>query len=213
MKINSKIKYGASALALGLILASCSGEDVKNTADKAQTTIEEKAESTENAIEEKTDDVKEAAKDKANDLKAGLEDKSFAISMDDAVAKFRETFSDSAIEVSSVALDEEDGKYVYDIEGFTKSKEYEARIDAESGEVIGQEEDDDEKDDDDIAIDFTKIASPEEAMSKALENNKGYVTSYDLDHDDDDGRIVYDIDVEGGDDVELDAETLDILEK
>ncbi|MDU2202668.1 MAG: PepSY domain-containing protein [Anaerococcus hydrogenalis] len=49
-------------------------------------------------------------------------------------------------------------------------------------------------------------------MDKALENNKGFVKSYELDVNDE-GKTVYEIDVVGGDDVELDAETLDIIQK
>ena len=49
-------------------------------------------------------------------------------------------------------------------------------------------------------------------MAKALENNKGYVKSYEIESNDE-GKIVYSIDVEDGDDVELDAESGDILHK
>ena len=158
--------------------------------------------------------LKTNVEEKIDDLKTGIEEEEFAISLDDAVAKFKEAFDDDSIEISSIELDEDDGKYTYDIEGFKENKEYEASIDAESGEVLAKEEenDDDNDDmDDDIAIDFTKIISPKEAMAKALENNTGYVKSYEIDHDDD--RIVYEIDIEDGDDVELDAESGDILHK
>ena len=205
-----KLKYGASALALAAILTACGGENAQQAKEDAKSA----ANNTEAAVTEEVDKAKDNVEEKIDDLKTGIEEKEFAISLDDAVAKFKEAFDDDSIEISSVELDEEDGKYTYDIEGFKENKEYEASIDAESGEVLAKEEenDDDNDDmDDDVAIDFTKIISPKEAMAKALENNTGYVKSYEIDHDDD--RIVYEIDIEDGDDVELDAESGDILHK
>lgn len=209
MKVN-KLKYGASAIALATVLTACGGENAQQAKEDAKSA----ANNTEAAVTEEVDKAKDNVEEKIDDLKTGIEEKEFAISLDDAVAKFKETFTEEGIEISSVELDEEDGKYAYDIQGFKENKEYEASIDAESGEVLAKEEenDDDNDDmDDDIAIDFTKIISPKEAMAKALENNTGYVKSYEIDHDDD--RIVYEIDIEDGDDVELDAESGDILHK
>ena len=205
-----KLKYGASALALAAILTACGGENAQQAKEDAKSA----ANNTEAAVTEEVDKAKDNVEEKIDDLKTGIEEKEFAISLDDAVAKFKEAFDDDSIEISSIDLDEDDGKYTYDIEGFKENKEYEASIDAESGEVLAKEEvnDDDNDDmDDDVAIDFTKIISPKEAMAKALENNTGYVKSYEIDHDDD--RIVYEIDIEDGDDVELDAESGDILHK
>ena len=205
-----KLKYGASALAIAAILTACGGENAQQAKEDAKSA----ANNTEAAVTEEVDKAKDNVEEKIDDLKTGIEEKEFAISLDDAVAKFKEAFDDDSIEISSVELDEDDGKYTYDIEGFKENKEYEASIDAESGEVLAKEEenDDDNDDmDDDVAIDFTKIISPKEAMAKALENNTGYVKSYEIDHDDD--RIVYEIDIEDGDDVELDAESGDILHK
>lgn len=204
------LKYGASALALAAILTACGGENAQQAKEDAKSA----ANNTEAAVTEEVDKAKDNVEEKIDDLKTGIEEKEFAISLDDAVAKFKEAFDDDSIEISSIELDEDDGKYTYDIEGFKENKEYEASIDAESGEVLAKEEenDDDNDDmDDDVAIDFTKIISPKEAMAKALENNTGYVKSYEIDHDDD--RIVYEIDIEDGDDVELDAESGDILHK
>lgn len=204
------LKYGASALVLAAILTACGGENAQQAKEDAKSA----ANNTEAAVTEEVDKAKDNVEEKIDDLKTGIEEKEFAISLDDAVAKFKEAFDDDSIEISSIELDEDDGKYTYDIEGFKENKEYEASIDAESGEVLAKEEenDDDNDDmDDDIAIDFTKIISPKEAMAKALENNTGYVKSYEIDHDD--NRIVYEIDIEDGDDVELDAESGDILHK
>ncbi|MDU3153587.1 MAG: PepSY domain-containing protein, partial [Anaerococcus hydrogenalis] len=98
------------------------------------------------------------------------------------------------------------------ITGFNGNDEYEAKVDAESGEILSKEQDSEDDSDDQKAIDFTKVKDAKEAIDKALENNKGFVKSYELDVNDE-GKTIYEIDVVGGDDVELDAETLDIIQK
>lgn len=205
------IKYGASALVLAAVLTACGGEN----AQQAKEDVKDAANNTEAAVTEEINKTKDDVEEKIDDLKTGIEEKEFAISLDDAVAKFKETFPEEGIEISGVELDEDDGKYAYDIQGFKENKEYEVKIDAETGDILAQEEevDDDNDDlDDDIAIDFVTIITPQEAMTKALENNTGYVKSYELDHNDD-GKLVYEIDIEDGDDVELDAENGDIIHK
>lgn len=209
------LKYGASALVLATVLTACGGENAQKAKDNAkdaknntEAAVTEEAEKTKDNVEDKKVDVE----DKIDDLKTGIEEKEFEISLDDAVDKFKETFPSEGVEVSSVELDEDDYNYVYDIQGFDENKEYEAKIDAESGEVLAQEEETDEEVKDNVAIDFVSIISPKEAMDKALENNEGYVKSYEIESNDE-GKLVYKIDVEDGDDVELDAESGDILHK
>ena len=205
MKLNKNLKYGASALVLTLLLSACSGENAKEDAKDA-------ASNAKAAISEEVSSVKDKAEEKIDDATRGIEEKEFKVSLDDAVNKFKEAFEVDGIEVSSIEFDEDNGKYAYDIKGFKDNEEFEAKIDAESGEVLSKEQDKDDDTKDAMAIDFTKVKAPKEAMEKALENNKGYVKSYELDFNDQ-GKLVYEIDVENGDDVELDAETLDIIQK
>lgn len=208
MKLNKNLKYGASALALALLLSACSGKN----ANKAKEDAKDAASNAKAAVSEEVASVKDDAEEKVDEATKGIEGKEFKVSLDDAVNKFKEAFKVDGIEVSSLEFDEDDGKYVYDIQGFKDDEEFEAKIDAESGEVLSKEQDKDDDKEDDKAIDFTKVKAPKEAMEKALENNKGYVKSYELDFNDQ-GKLVYEIDVENGDDVELDAETLDIIQK
>lgn len=208
MKFNKNLKYGASALALALLLSACSGENAKNAKEDAKDAVS----NTKAAVSEEVNSVKDKAEDKKDEMTTGIEDKEFKISLDDAVKKFKEEFKADEIEVSSLEFDEDNGKYAYDIKGFNGNDEYEAKIDADSGEVLSKEQDKEEDSDDKKAIDFTKIKDSKEAIKKALENNKGFVKSYELDVNDE-GKTIYEIDVVGGDDVELDAETLDIIQK
>lgn len=208
MKLNKNLKYCASALALTLLLSACSGEN----ANKAKEDAKDAASNAKAAISEEVSSVKDDAKEKIDDATTGIEEKEFKVSLDDAVNKFKEAFEVDGIEVSSIEFDEDNGKYAYDIKGFKDNEEFEAKIDAESGEVISKEKDKEDDTKDAMAIDFTKVKAPKEAMKKAMENNKGFVKSYELDFNDQ-GKLVYEIDVVGGDDVELDAETSDIIQK
>lgn len=208
MKFNKNLKYGASALALALLLSACSGENAKNAKEDAKDAVS----NTKAAVSEEVNSVKDKAEDKKDEMTTGIEDKEFKISLDDAVKKFKEEFKADEIEVSSLEFDEDNGKYAYDIKGFNGNDEYEAKIDADSGEILSKEQDKEDDSSDKKAIDFTKIKDSKEAIKKALENNKGFVKSYELDVNDQ-GKTVYEIDVVGGDDVELDAETLDIIQK
>ncbi|MDU2648398.1 PepSY domain-containing protein [Anaerococcus vaginalis] len=208
MKFNKNLKYGASALALALLLSACSGENAKNAKEDAKDAVS----NTKAAVSEEVNSVKDKAEDKKDEMTTGIEDKEFKISLDDAVKKFKEEFKADEIEVSSLEFDEDNGKYTYDIKGFNGNDEYEAKIDADSGEILSKEQDKEDDSSDKKAIDFTKIKDSKEAIKKALENNKGFVKSYELDVNDE-GKTVYEIDVVGGDDVELDAETLDIIQK
>lgn len=219
MKLNKNFKYGASALALALAFSACSNEnankakeDAKDAASHTETAVNEEVDSTKDKVDDKVDSTKDTVDEKVDELKAGIEDEEFDISLDDAVDKFKEEFDQESMEISSVKFDEEDDKYAYDIKGYTEDNEYEAKIDAESGEIISKEEEKEKESKDDKSIDFVAIKSPKEAMTKALENNEGQVKSYELKYNDDD-KLVYNIDIEDGDDVELDAETLDIIHK
>ncbi len=208
MKLNKNLKYCVSALVLALLLSACSGEN----ANKAKEDAKDAASNAKAAVSEEVASVKDKAEEKIDDATRGIEEKEFKVSLDDAVNKFKEAFEVDGIEVSSIEFDEDNGKYAYDIKGFKDNEEFEAKIDAESGEVISKEKDKEDDTKDAMAIDFTKVKAPKEAMKKAMENNKGFVKSYELDFNDQ-RKLVYEIDVENGDDVELDAETLDIIQK
>lgn len=207
MKLKN-LKYGASALALALVLSACSGENAKNAKEDAKGA----ASNTKAAVSEEVNSTKDKAEKKKDEMTTGIEDKEFKISLDDAVKKFKDEFKVEGIEISSVELDKDNEKYAYDITGFNGNDEYEAKVDAESGEILSKEQDSEDDSDNEKAIDFAKVKDAKEAIDKALENNKGFVKSYELDVNDE-GKTIYEIDVVGGDDVELDAETLDIIQK
>lgn len=56
------------------------------------------------------------------------------ISQNSAVKKFRAKYKSAKIE--SINLEKENGRYVYEIEGFTSTREYDMKINASTGKMI-----------------------------------------------------------------------------
>lgn len=220
-----KIKLAVLSMGTLLLFAAC-GEDTDSTVpptepDTEETTGNEEPSSPETDGTTETDD--QAGSDtgtentpptetRAPQTGRGIENTEFDISLDDAVQIFFDTFPE-AEGIDNVDFDVDDGRFEYEIDGFNANTEFELTINAETGEILEQKSEND--DDHDTAIDFDNIISPQEAMTNALEAaGSGYVKEWNLDTDD--GRIIYDIDIEGADngvdDVEVNAETGEIIE-
>lgn len=208
-----KNKNLALVLATALVLGAC-GNQATTPKDKAQ---EEKPAVEEKAAEKANNGVKEVANDdkKSNDDKNVREFKRNPIpkvekSMEDAIKIFHDHFKDEAINIKSIKLDFFNEALDYVIEGFKEGNEYELRIAADNGAIVDEKtEKDDDKDE--KALDISKIIKAEDAMKKALEGQKedAWVVEYELEIDD--GKAVYDIDVENGQDVKIDAVTGEML--
>lgn len=211
-------------LALALVLGACGNEGAK----PADQTKEEKP-----AVEEKVDDnetsdsddgVKEVEDDKDDDEKVATDDEKNVrefkrspipevdTSMEEAVDIFFDHFKDDSININSIKLDFFNEALDYVIEGFKDGNEYELKIAATNGEVFEEKTDKDD-DIDEEALDLKNIITAQEAMEKALEGQKegAWVVEYELEIDD--GKAVYDIDIEDGTDVKIDATTGEIIEK
>ncbi len=139
----------------------------------------------------------------------GIENREFEYTLEDAVQIFFDTFPE-AEGIDHVEFDVDDGRFEYEMDGFNADMEFELTVDAETGEIRDQKSEAD--DDNETAINFENIISPQEAMAIALEDaGAGYVKEWELDMDD--GRTEYDIDIEGADDREIDAETGEIVDR
>ena len=132
--------------------------------------------------------------------------------MEEAVDIFYDHFKDDSINIKSIKLDFFNEALDYVIEGFKDGNEYELRIAAPNGEVVEEKTDKDD-DNDEKALDLKNIITAKEAMEKALEGQKEgpWVVEYELEIDD--GKAVYDIDVENGEDAKVDATTGEIIER
>lgn len=224
---NKWLKVGVLSLSASLLLAACDdGDDTLDTTPvEEETTETDNGDTAEDQTEEDVDDVEETAEEEASTEddtveedatdedsnmtdSQGLEGMTFAVSLDDAIDLFYETFGSEDINIEEIQFERDGNRFVYEFEGWDESNEYELDIDAETGDIIKQEQDDNE-DTEDI-LDLDGIISPEEAMDIALEAaGSGYVEEWKLEVED--GRTVYEIDIEEGDDQEVDAHTGDVL--
>lgn len=199
-------KFLALALSAGMIFAACGNNTDTNTNEtneKAETKVEDVKDSAKDAkdsAKETKDDVETAVKTATSDIKE------VKIDLDGAVNKFKETFSDEEIAIEGVSLELENGEYEYEIEGRKDNKEYKLVLDANTADIKEQKEEDDDDNETAEPIDFASIISPEEAMDKALTGQEdAKVVEWSLSTDD--GKTKYEIDVENGDDKEVDALT------
>lgn len=208
-----KNKKLALILMTAAILGACGNESAKPNEEKTEEkpAVEENIEKTENVTssdpKETTSDEEEIASD---DEKNVREFKRNPIpqtgkTMEEAIEIFHDHFKDDSINIESVKLTFFNEALDYVIEGFKNGEDYELKI-ADTGEVIEEKtEKDDDKDKE--ALDLAKIIKSEDAMKKALEGQKEgtWVVQYELETDD--GKAVYDIDIEDGEDVKIDAMT------
>lgn len=221
---NTWIKVGVLSLSAALLMAACdNGDDTLDTTpveeettetDNGDTAEDQTEEDVEETAEEEAstedDTVEEDATDEDSNMtdSQGLEGMTFAVSLDDAIDLFYETFGSEDINIEEIQFERDDNRFIYEFEGWDESNEYELDIDAETGDIIKQEQDD--NDDTEDILDLDGIISPEEAMDIALEAaGSGYVEEWKLEVED--GRTVYEIDIEEGDDQEVDAHTGDVL--
>jgi uncharacterized membrane protein YkoI len=235
--MSKKVKLGMVTLSSVAVLASCgsnangdslgttpvtpeSTEEVNTVVESNQEeqAVQSNEESTQETTEEQTnteqpEEVTETSNDTTNETTAqtsnqdspGIEYLEFPITVYDAIDLFNNEFGRPHID--EIEFEREDGRYVYDFEGWDGQYEYELKIDAQTGEILSREVE--AEDDQGDILDLSGIITPQEAMAIALEVSGGsYVKDWELEVED--GYTVYDIDIEGGEDQDIDAHTGDV---
>ncbi len=118
MSKNNKITRLLAATAvigiIGTSAAACSNNDSSN--------------------QSKQSSVKKETKDKKSNTENALKKSQIKLSQTEALNKFDEKYSDKEIKEINLKLD--GNRYVYEIDGFDKSKEYEMTINARTGKEI-----------------------------------------------------------------------------
>ena len=202
-----KIKKLAPVLMAALILGACGKESNKPAEETKQEASQ--VEDTNTGIKEVSDDDKKSSnteKEKAPVV---------AMNMEDAVKIFHEqNFGDASADsfnFDKIKVEILDKDIIYSIEGFKDNKEYKLKIN-NNGKILEEniEDDDDKKK---LAIDFTKIISGEDAMEKALEGQgeDAKVKEYELKIED--GKAVYEIELNNDKDVTIDAATGEVIKR
>lgn len=175
-------------LATSFLLASCSVSESPNSTN-------ENTDSTQ-VIEVENDNSKDQ-KVANNSLYPEV-----SLSIDDAKKDFDLEFGVGDIGITSLSLDNENGKYYYEIDGFLDDKEYEAKIDANTGDIV--ESKSEAENENKEVLDFALLKDPNEAITKALEGKENaYVKEWELSLEN--GKAVYELDIENADDMEIDA--------
>lgn len=195
-----RLTIGTLTLSGALLLAACSSP-------AEEPIIDERAE-TEMPAETKIETDEQNTEGRQVQAGQGLEHLALEVTLDDAIDVFFDTFGSEEINIESVELEKENGRYEYEIEGWDANYDYELTLDAETSEIVEQEK---EKDDDqDDIIDIESVISPLEAMEAALEaSGSGYVEEWELEVEN--SRTIYDIEIADGNDQKVDALTGEVL--
>ncbi|WP_311480584.1 PepSY domain-containing protein [uncultured Anaerococcus sp.] len=202
-----KNKNLALVLATAIVLVACGNQGSKPKEETKQEVIQ--VDKTKTGVKEVKDDEKKPNEEEKERVPV------VATNLDEALKIFHDhNFGDGsfdAINIDKLKVKILDKDIIYSIEGFKDGKEYKLKIN-NKGEILEEEveEDDDNKK---LAIDFTKIISGVDAMDKAIEgqDKKAWVKEYEIKIED--GKVVYDLDIENGQDVKIDATTGDIIER
>ena len=154
----------------------------------------------------KQSSVKKTAKDKASNTKNATRKSQIKLSQTEAINKFDKKYSDKKLKEIDLKLD--GNKYLYEITGFDKDKEYEMTINATSGkEVKSSSEKLDLDERLQKGLDLDKVISRDQASEiaeKEVKNSTAKEWTQKMDQD----KAIWDVTVESGSskhEVEIDA--------
>lgn len=177
----TKLTAGAAligALAIGTV--ACSNDDHSESTQSSK--VEKSKKSTKKAVKQNETKLKRAKID---------------LSQKDALDKFDAKYPNK--QIKSIDLKQENGTYVYEIDGFDKTNEYTATIDADNGKVLQSHSE--KLDVDDLhqkALDLNSIISRDEATKIAEKHADGVSKEWNLELDEDDGKAYWDVEVSDG---------------
>ncbi len=205
-------------LVLVLTLTACSTDDEVEDPDVNQDPAPVEDEATEddtleedNALEDMQENETPAA-----DLDTKDEYLDISVKPEDAFDIYMEKYPDS--QVKEIQLDREDGKYIYEVEGFDSEREYEIKINPFNGDILKEDEEMDSMDDDDRLKVITRAnvekvqALVDDAIGDVGEGAK--LEEWTIEEDDGIIELEVEIEREGLDDIEYkyNVETGELLE-
>ena len=196
MSKNNKITRLLAATAvigiIGTSAAACSNNDSSN--------------------QSKQSSVKKETKDKKSNTENALKKSQIKLSQTEALNKFDEKYSDKEIKEINLKLD--GNRYIYEIDGFDKSREYEMTINARTGKEIKSSSEKLDLDEHlQKGLDLDKTISRKEASEIAEKEVKNSVAKeWDLKMED--GKAIWEVTVESGStkhEVEIDASSKKVI--
>ena len=143
-----------------------------------------------------------------------VDEKGYTVSLAQAVDAFKKEYPQA--QLTGVSFEEENGNFVYELEGKDPKQDYEFQVHATSGEILKQKQEN-ENNPMIEALDLAQVKTEQEAMAAAKEATKDQdllVKSWSLEIEN--KRPVYEVSlVKGNQDdleVKLDAKTLEVLD-
>lgn len=124
-----------------------------------------------------------------------------------AVKKFTQKFGNKSIE--SISLKSSGSKYVYTVEGFDSTKEYEVKINAKTGKIISSKTERLDADDHKSAVNLKKAISRSSATKIAKKYASGKVVEWTLEKEN--GKSVWVVEFSNGTEVEINALTKKVI--
>lgn len=195
MKNGKKIRIATLSLSAALLLGACSSPSETNEESMTDPTPETE-------IPAESEEIAEA------ETARGIENAVINLELMEAIDLFHGSFDNADIHIDSIEFECDNGRYVYEIEGWDSSFEYDMTIDAESAEIIEQEKEED-SDEEDI-LDLDAIISPTDAIDAALNaSGSGYADEWELEYEN--GRMIYEVDISDGSDQKIDAISGEVL--
>nr|WP_258381170.1 PepSY domain-containing protein [Lactobacillus helveticus] len=177
----TKLTAGAAligALAIGTV--ACSNDDHSQSTQSSK--VEKSKKSTKKAVKQNETKLKRAKID---------------LSQKDALDKFDAKYPNK--QIKSIDLKQKNGTYVYEIDGFDKTNEYTATIDADNGKVLHSHSEKLDVDDrHQKALDLNSVISRDEATKIAEKHADGVSKEWNLELDEDDGKAYWDVEVSDG---------------
>lgn len=144
-------------------------------------------------VEKSKKSTKKAVKQNETKLKRAKID----LSQKDALDKFDAKYPNK--QIKSIDLKQENGTYVYEIDGFDKTNEYTATIEADNGKVLHSHSEKLDVDDrHQKALDLNSVISRDEATKIAEKHADGVSKEWNLELDEDDGKAHWDVEVSDG---------------
>ncbi|QNQ84285.1 hypothetical protein FP435_07570 [Lactobacillus sp. PV037] len=133
------------------------------------------------------------------------------LSQTDAINKFHEKYKGK--EVKEISLEKENGSYVYNIDGFDKTHEYEVKVNATSGKILSNKTEKADLDEmNEKALDVDNLISRNEATKIAEKKVSGTADKWDLKQS---GKnTIWEIEVVDGTtkhEVQINAKTKEVL--
>lgn len=216
------------AVVLALGLTACTANDGNTDPEPGTPPVEDPTVDDKPAADEETPDEETPDQETTNDETTGEEqaDENKDISSDSSAYNFKvkpeEAFDNYMdkypdTKVRKIEVDEDNGKYVYKVEGFDDSSEYELKMDTENGNAIKEDKDSLDKDENYTELsraDAKKIQDiVNKAMNEAGDNAK--LSEWTLDTENGKPMLEVEIDREGQDDIEhtYNVETGELVEE